>query len=468
MTAGPMIKSRGGTRVSVLRRVSLRVADMALRWLTMLTDVIPAKYRFGHWNRLLAVLAFGDRLPVVGPVAVAPAVVDAVKPDFVGARLSCMILAGDLDTGGVETVVAALAPGLSSIGFDVEVVCSTGGAAERRLRETGVHVSLLPHDQVGSHIALRQPDVIQLHRLDPTLIETLGPWWSRTVPVLHAMESYLTGDVWDHVGALLRDAPSSIAVSESVRDYFEQKTGTTPHVVENGVPPVGTLDGPQRAAARAAVGRALGTVFEDGDIVVLGLQRFSDQKNPAGLVDAFLLAAEQDPRLHLVVAGAPNSWLEIRRADIIRRRHANGDRVHFLGDSDSTALFQGSDVFALDSFSEGGPIAAVEAVAHGLPIVVTDVGFARELVDACRPHGVLITRANEDFGERSMARQRRKLRQSNRQAFADGILQITRAADAPRHPQLPERFTESAMIHRHAEVLRSVSGWRQPPRRVIL
>ncbi|MCC2029646.1 glycosyltransferase [Microbacterium sp. YMB-B2] len=444
-------------RNAMFAALGLRAADVALRALTVATDAVPAKYRFGHWNRLLAALALRGGLPIVEKRAAGERRLGAAVATEAGEPMSCMILAGDLDTGGIETVVATLAPGLASMGFDVEVVCSSGGRVQRMLENDGLHVSFVSHDRVGEHIAHRRPDVVQLHRLDPTLMRSLAPWRSRTVPVFHAMESYLTPAVWGEVTRMLHDAPASVAVSTSVRDYFEERTGATALVVENGVPPAETIDEQQHATARAAIGRALGREFGGEDVIVLGLQRFSEQKNPTGLVDAFLLAAEQDPRLQLVVAGAPNSWLEVRRADIIRRRHPNGDRVHFLGDSDSSTLFQGADVFALDSFSEGGPIAAVEAIAHGLPIVVTEVGFARELVDVCGPRGVLVVRANEDVSESAMARQRRMRHQRNRRAFSEGILRV--AAHSVRATQgVPERFTEKNMVRRHADILRSVGS----------
>ena len=445
-------------------RVGLWAAEMAVRALTVVTDAVPARYRFGHWNRLMGVLSFGETLPTVGRGSEPPSSAAVSTPPPLPSAgdepaLTCLLVAGDLDTGGVETVIATLATGLPEFGFDVEVVCSSGGAVERRLREAGVRVSQLPVHELGAHVARRTPDVIQLHRLDPAVMTQLEPWRSRTVPVLHAMESYLTAEAWGALAALLHAAPASIAVSGSVREYFHGRTGVWPEVVENGVQTVRVPDVRERTAARHAIAKALGVEFAPDDVIMLGLQRFSDQKNPAGLVDAFLLAAESDPRLRLVLAGAPNSWLEVRRADVIRRRHPRGDRVHFLGDSDAGLLFRGADLFALDSFSEGGPIVAVEAVAHGLPLVITEVGFAAELVELCGGHGVLVPRSNNDVSEAAMARQRRRRHQSNRRAFADGILHLAAGpVDADRRAGVPERFTVAAMVARHAAALRSAAA----------
>jgi glycosyltransferase involved in cell wall biosynthesis len=55
--------------------------------------------------------------------------------------------------------------------------------------------------------------------------------------------------------------------------------------------------------------------------------------------------------------------------------------VKFLGwQADTEKFYNQADVFLLTSFSEGWPLVIVEAAQYGLPIIMTDVGSAGELV----------------------------------------------------------------------------------------
>jgi glycosyltransferase involved in cell wall biosynthesis len=59
-----------------------------------------------------------------------------------------------------------------------------------------------------------------------------------------------------------------------------------------------------------------------------------------------------------------------------------GDRVVFCGwQEDMCELYSGSDIIALTSLNEGTPVAVIEAMASGKPVVATDVGGVRDVVE---------------------------------------------------------------------------------------
>ncbi len=57
------------------------------------------------------------------------------------------------------------------------------------------------------------------------------------------------------------------------------------------------------------------------------------------------------------------------------------DHVKFLGSQQVAEIYPQLDVLLLTSFSEGQPLVILEAFAHGLPVIATDVGACRELIE---------------------------------------------------------------------------------------
>jgi glycosyltransferase involved in cell wall biosynthesis len=57
------------------------------------------------------------------------------------------------------------------------------------------------------------------------------------------------------------------------------------------------------------------------------------------------------------------------------------DELEFTGESDMEKQYPAIDIVVLTSISEAQPYAILESFAHGIPVVVTDVGGCRELVN---------------------------------------------------------------------------------------
>ena len=76
------------------------------------------------------------------------------------------------------------------------------------------------------------------------------------------------------------------------------------------------------------------------------------------------------------------------RAIADERRLTNVTFAGAVSDAERVALLHGSDVFALPSHAEGQPIAILEAMAAGLPILSSTVGSIPEVVR--EPNGMLV------------------------------------------------------------------------------
>jgi len=128
-----------------------------------------------------------------------------------------------------------------------------------------------------------------------------------------------------------------------------------------------------RVRDRAAAKGALGVT---GPLVV-GVGALVERKGH-GIVIAALARL---PGATLAIIGAGEHERALRAA---ATAHGVADRVRFLGSLGHEAIadwLAAADVMALISASEGLANAWVEALASGTPVVIADVGGARELVD---------------------------------------------------------------------------------------
>lgn len=134
-----------------------------------------------------------------------------------------------------------------------------------------------------------------------------------------------------------------------------------------------------RAAAKAALGVSGPLLVSVGNLI--------ERKGHAIVVDA--LAQLPDARLVIIGQGDQQAAIEARIT-----RLALGDRVRLIGSKPHDVVadwLAAADAMVLMSASEGLANGWVEALASGTPLVIADVGGAREIVDTPEA-GVLAAR----------------------------------------------------------------------------
>ena len=113
------------------------------------------------------------------------------------------------------------------------------------------------------------------------------------------------------------------------------------------------------------------------DCVVITVGRLAPIKGHTVLLKAWKEIVAPDNRKLLIVGEGPEH-------DALHKYCIENDitdTVIFTGfRSDISDLLFASDIFVLSSFSEGLSCSIIEAIAHGLPCVVTDVGGNSEIV----------------------------------------------------------------------------------------
>jgi glycosyltransferase involved in cell wall biosynthesis len=219
-----------------------------------------------------------------------------------------------------------------------------------------LHSLYLFHDWVGGILAQRAriPYIVRPHGLlDPYI-------WERHRPRKRLVEVLFQTRVLNHAAAIHY-------TSELEREISGPYAGTAPsRVVPLGV----SLENLEHLPDPQSFHRRFPETA--GKRIVLFLGRVHRKKGLDLLVPAFAAARRVTPDLHLVIAGPDDGALTTTIEQVAA--HGIGEAVTFTGmltGIDKLAAFGAASMFVLPSYSENFGIAVVEAMAAGLPCIVS-------------------------------------------------------------------------------------------------
>jgi glycosyltransferase involved in cell wall biosynthesis len=199
----------------------------------------------------------------------------------------------------------------------------------------------------------------------PTVATLHNTRRSRHLPAtLHALEAVVLRHATDRV----------VAVGwETARAHEERLHGRTIEVIPNPVGRAYVLAPGEREAVRAELG------VRADELLVIGVGRLHPQKAFDHLINAVAIAHREGNPVQLRIAGDGRLEASLRAE---AERLGIGDRVGLLGlRRDVPRLLAAADVYASSSEWEGLPVATLEAMAAGLPVVATAVGDVAHVVD---------------------------------------------------------------------------------------
>ncbi len=128
-----------------------------------------------------------------------------------------------------------------------------------------------------------------------------------------------------------------------------------------------------RAKGRQAMG------FSSADFLFIYAAEFSQRKNQQFLIRAFAKVSSQIPQAHLLLAGS-GVLLEQSR-ELVQKLHME-ERIHFLGYvKQMQELYPLCDTAVSTSKIEGLPFNVLEAMACGLPVLISNVKGHSDLVE---------------------------------------------------------------------------------------
>ncbi len=180
----------------------------------------------------------------------------------------------------------------------------------------------------------------------------------------------------------LRPADHVICVSHAEQS-LAQSLGVGPPEKFVHVPGAGIDTGAcehneqERLARRRAIRESLG--LSDDQIVLLTVSRLTRDKGYHEMIEAVRILRESGHRFKLLAAGSGKDEASIRRAVA---EAGVEDSFRLLGWRDDVAdLYCAADIFVFASHREGLPVAPIEAMASGLPVVMSDIPGCREEVE---------------------------------------------------------------------------------------
>jgi glycosyltransferase involved in cell wall biosynthesis len=151
------------------------------------------------------------------------------------------------------------------------------------------------------------------------------------------------------------------------------------------------VDVVERSFRRAAVRQELGLSPEDTVLVCVAFH--APVKGVDVLIEAMGLLRSRFPRMRLIQVGGPEEPLDPLPTELLKRqaeRAGMADRILWLGyRNDVPDLLAAGDIYCLPSRSEGLPLAVLEAMGAGLPVVGSAVGGVLEAVEHGRT-GLLV------------------------------------------------------------------------------
>lgn len=363
-----------------------------------------------------------------------------------------------LDTGGLERLVLELAFELRRRGDRVSVVCvERRGQLAEQVEKLGAEVFCLDKPPGRSKAAVDRAEQL-LRRLSPDVVHThqIGALWylgqaakrRGRIAVVHTEHTdharHVKG-LWGKIRNRIilktygRLAGKFCCVSEDVSRSV-RRWGTLPArkvtVVTNGIDTEKYVGRENRARIRAD------HRFGADDFVFGTVGRLAEVKRQDLLLRGMAKARADVPNAKLLIVGDGAERAALTR---LARELGIGDAVVFAGyQAEPQAFLQAMDAFVLTSRHEALPLALLEAMAAGLPVISSAVGGIPDLVTN-RKSGFLFESLNEGA-----------LVEALRRVTRERELSAAIAAEGRR--LVRERYSLGRMVDEYQAIYRELIG----------
>lgn len=295
------------------------------------------------------------------------------------------VVIDSLKVGGAQKLIAAFASSAASHGISPVIVTLREDGAPFLLdsiHSAGIRVISLPAVSLFSLHRLQQleelfkeekVDLVQTHLVYSNILGTLAAHRAG-VPVIATLHSSSVRGGWKSKVlksienyCLRQYATRILAVGNVVAEFNSGNYGERPiNVIPNGIPRLQIPADQERKRLRKEI-----TGDHSGSLIIT-VGRFSRAKGYEDMIEAFHLLSQRAHKPKLLMVGAGGNIDSIREQ--IEDLKLN-QSVILAGERDDVHhLLALSDVYASSSHREGLPLAVLEAMMVGLPVVATSVG----------------------------------------------------------------------------------------------
>lgn len=290
--------------------------------------------------------------------------------------------------GGVEKHIEMIGTELVQMGWDVDVIGrrqylpNTSESVWNGIRVIPLWapkrmiLEAIGHSIAGVFYAARQrPDVLHIHAVGPALVAPLARLFGLKVIITHhgydyerqkwgrfAKRMLKTGEAFG-----MRASNGRIAISQEIVRAMRKEYGVAVDFVPNGV----------SVQPKVTSTEILKTFGLTPRRYIVMMARLVPEKRQHDLILAF--AKANRPEKLVIVGGADH---ETEYSAYVKALAAATSSVVMTGFQTGAALaelYSNAALFVLPSSHEGMPIALLEALSYGLPVLASDIPANREL-----------------------------------------------------------------------------------------
>ncbi len=321
--------------------------------------------------------------------------------------------------GGIEKNIYEVSKRLAQKGIDIEIITSDSENAPSTEQIRGFHIYRLPSWHVlGGDYPIPSPSVIAFHiflkiirgnydavcthaRMFP--ISLLGLLTARLkgIPLIHVehgIDHHITPNkmvrtvskVYDHtLGSLIVTSASRVVgVSNAAADFLKHLGAKEVMIIPNGV---------DTEVFKRKGAKLKGELALNGTTIITFVGRLTYWKGVQELLRSFQEVQKDFAQVRLLIVGDGSYRNELEKLA------GGSDKVLFLGqksEQEVVEILNITDIFVLPSYIESFGLAMAEAGVMGIPVIVTNHGGGKEIIEDGKTGLLFQAGSIEDLSEK--------------------------------------------------------------------